>query len=170
MLNKKIKSLEAEIIQYREKVKNLDTQLTLKKITNKNNTNSIKTEGNSNKLNEPENEGAEVNVLKGLYLLNIEKLEFETTKNKILEEKIRKLKDKISKLKEKNKESIEVKAIDKIENSTRIEKNTDEIVNVKESNDKNNLEGIDTQQPNEKEMIDDKKSVNNSEIANNMHS
>jgi|LauGreDrversion4_2_1035121.scaffolds.fasta_scaffold1093035_1 hypothetical protein len=73
VLNKKIKSLEGELTQYREKVKNLDTQLTLRKMNNKNTTTSVKVDGNVNKLNEGENEGNEVNGLKGFLDLNFRK-------------------------------------------------------------------------------------------------
>ena len=90
-----------------------------------------------------------------------------------MEEKIKKLKNKISKLKEKNKITIEDKSFIKIESSARIEENKDE--NSPENVTKDNkiesdVAAVENQPQTEKEKLDEKESVNNCVIVNDVHS
>ena len=76
-MNKKIKILEIEIVQYRDKIKNLEAQLNNKKFSglpNKNHINSHKinvnmNEGNdiSKNLNEDNNEKNYMSVINGIF-------------------------------------------------------------------------------------------------------
>ncbi len=90
-----------------------------------------------------------------------------------MEEKIKKLKNKISKLKEKNKITIEDKSFNKIEISARIEQIKDENISQIVSNDNkigSDNVAADHQPQIEIEKLDEKESVNNCVLVNDVHS
>ena len=67
VLNKKIKILENDAFQYREKIKNLDSQLTQKKIIVLSNNNQ-KVINNTNEPNDDNNEKNIISSLNGIFL------------------------------------------------------------------------------------------------------